>query len=91
MADAAWEKSPGAKLDYSVSWVDWLESGETISNSAWTVPDGLTKVSDTDSGGVATVWLSGGVLGTLYTVTNTITTSTGRIDSRVIRITITIR
>ena len=63
--------------------------GETISTSTWTVPSGITK--DSDSKGavtiqaivyavdtVATIWLSSGVAGTDYALTNKVVTSGGR-------------
>jgi hypothetical protein len=74
-------KDPDAKLDYKIDWSDWLD-GDTISASTWTVPAGLTKVSDTFSNTTATIWLSGGTAGLHYEVTNRITTGAGRIDDR---------
>jgi len=85
---SAWPKAPTAKLDFSVDWSDWLESGETIASHDWSVPAGLTEVSASESGGICTVWLSGGVTGTQYTVSCTITTDLGRIDTRSLYITV---
>lgn len=78
-------KDPGATLDYAVDWSDWLEAGETISDSEWTVEAGLTEEASpapSELDGITTIWLSGGTAGAYYTVTNTITTSVGRIDER---------
>ena len=83
------EKDPQAKLDYAVDWTAWLAAGETITTSTWTVPAGLTKVSDGAVDGKATVWLSGGTVGTRYAVTNHIITSQGREDERTLTILIT--
>ena len=79
-------KDPAAKLDYEFDWSDWLDSGasETISSHDVTVESGLTHVSDSESAGVVTVWLSGGAAGTSYTVECEITTSANRIDERTI-------
>ena len=74
-------KDPSAILDYSIDWSLWL-NGDTIATSSWTVPTGLTKVSDTKNDSSTTVWLSGGTLGQTYTVTNRITTANGRTDER---------
>ena len=74
-------KDSDAVLDFSVDWSAWLSS-ETISTSSFTVEAGLTKDSESNDTTSATVWLSGGVSGTSYTVTNTITTSAGRTDER---------
>jgi TRAP-type uncharacterized transport system substrate-binding protein len=78
-------KDPSAKLDYAVDWSSWLEAGETISDSEWTVEEGLTEEvspAPSEADGITTIWLSGGTAGVYYTVTNTITTSVGRIDER---------
>ena len=75
-------KDPNATLDYSVDWSAWLPTGDTISQSAWTVPAGLTKGAESVGTGVATVWLSGGTVGTRYGIVNRITTAAGRIDDR---------
>lgn len=75
---------PQARLDYAIDWSAWLQSGETINASTWSVPDGITQAtpepSETD--GVATIWLTGGTVGQNYMVTNHITTSMGREDDR---------
>jgi hypothetical protein len=80
---ARYPKDPAAKLDYKLDWLSWL-GDDTISASIWTVPDGITKVSDTFEDTSATVWLSGGEAGRSYTVVNTITTTGGRIEERAI-------
>jgi hypothetical protein len=77
-------KDPDATLDYGFDWEadDWLSSGETITDSVWTVQTGLTKDSESNTETTTTVWLSGGTAGEVYTVANQITTSAGRIDER---------
>lgn len=40
------------------------------------------KVSETNTATKATVWLSGGTAGQIYTVTNRITTAAGRTEDR---------
>lgn len=79
------KKDPSAILDYSIDWSLWL-NGDTIQSSSWTVPQGLTKASETNNSTSATVWLSGGILGQTYTVTNRVTTTNGRTDERSILI-----
>jgi hypothetical protein len=73
-------------LDYAVDWREWLApDGDTITDSAWTAEPGITIEQDpapTATGGVVTVWLSGGVTGRSYLVTNRITTALGRVDER---------
>lgn len=75
-------KDPGATLDYSFDWTDWLGSNETITATSWTVPAGLTKVSETFSAYVSTCRISGGTVGNTYTVTCQISTNTGEVDQR---------
>lgn len=81
-------KDPQATLDYSFDWTDWLGTGETISSTSWTVPAGLTKVSEVATSYISTCRISGGVLGTSYTVTCQITTNLGEIDQRSLQLTI---
>lgn len=68
-------KSPTAVLDFGFDWTDWLDSGETIEASSWSVPSGLTNAGETFSTTQTKIWLSGGTAGTEYTVTNTIETT----------------
>ena len=79
-------KDPGAKLDWNFDWEAWLEEGETITASVFSVSSGLTLVSNTFTSSNSTVWLQGGRSGQVYKVTNTITTSLGRIDERSVTI-----
>lgn len=79
-------KDPQAVLDYSTDWSTWLAVGETITAATVTVPTGLTKDSQTNTGTVVTAWLSGGAVGLTYTVVYHITSSLGRQDERSISI-----
>lgn len=72
---------PDATLDYQIDWEAWL-AGDTLTRSTWNVPDGLTHVADTYTDTTTTIWLSGGVVDTEYTVTNQIETDAGRTDER---------
>ena len=89
----AWTKDPAARLDYGADWTAWLQAGETITVSTWIVTpaDTLTASDESFTGGVTTVWLSGGNVGTNYRVTNQITTSDGRTDDRSLSIYVTPR
>lgn len=78
-------KDPADVLDYSIDWTEQLAlpaTPDSIATVAWTVPAGLTKGADSHAGGVATVWLSGGVAGTDYAVTCRIVTAGGRTIER---------
>lgn len=84
---AVFVKDPDAVLDFGVEWVDWLEDGETITSSTWSVsPSGLTLGEETFNGHATVVWTSGGSEGTTYALTNRVTTSDGRTDDRTLYI-----
>lgn len=88
----SWIKDPDAVLDYRFDWSAWLATGETISTSIFVIaPTGLTAASNTHDGTSSTVWLTGGVAGTDYVVTNRVTTSAARTDDRSIRVRVTDR
>ena len=80
-------KDPNALLDYGFDWSQWLDEGEVINSYTITTGCGITKASDisTTSGSVI-VWLSEGTAGNRYSVACRITTSSGRIDERTIKI-----
>ena len=86
MAIKNFKKDPDAILDYVFDWSDWLQSDETINSKTITVPTGITLESEAESGGLVTVWLSGGTAGTNYIVACKITTSSARTDERSMRI-----
>jgi hypothetical protein len=80
-------KDPDAILDYTLNWsTEWLE-GDTISTATWSASTGITVVSSTITGGLTTVWLSGGTAGRQYEVQCRITTAGGRKDDRTLLIT----
>lgn len=83
-------KDPNDKLDYEVSWAEWLANtdGDTIATSAWIVPDGIVEdeTRRAVTATTATIWLSGGTHGQTYLVTNRITTVEGRKVDRTIHI-----
>lgn len=91
-AEVQWvSKDPDDKLDYGTSWVKRLAEDETIATSEWLieVPAGDTtplaiapSPAPSIVDGVTYVWLTGGTLGTEYTVVNRITTDQGRIQDR---------
>lgn len=79
-------KDPDEVLDYSIEYdpdeddlpdgeEPYLESGETIDTSTWTVPTGITKDSDSKGATTVTIWLSGGTAGATYTISNKIVTT----------------
>jgi hypothetical protein len=84
-------KDPESKLTYGFDWgaAGWLVPGETIAESDWviTAPAGyasLKNEGDTFSSDttVTTVWLSGGIPGVTYRVTNKIVTTPSAFTDR---------
>ena len=81
--DQTFEKFQSTLIDYTINWGDsWLGS-DTISTSTWAItPSDLVEVTNTSDDDNATIWVSGGVVDTVYTLLNQITTAGGRIDKR---------
>lgn len=74
---------PDAVLPYQFDWATWLErESTTISSVAWTVPVGLTNVSNSSTTTMATINISGGAVGNDYQVGCRITTVSGITDER---------
>lgn len=73
------EKDPADKRDYGFDWSDWLDSGDTIFLTSWTVPSGLTEGAKDNGTLQSKIWLSGGTAGETYEVTCKVTTIGGRI------------
>ncbi|MFE3229352.1 hypothetical protein [Nocardia sp. NPDC059228] len=72
------DKSPTDIEPWTFDWSPDLASGETITASSFLTIPGLTLSSATHTATTASIWVSGGTLGTTYLVTNRIATSTGR-------------
>jgi len=74
---------PNAVLDYVVDWTAGLGS-DTITASSWVVAAGITQTTPAPSFTTtkATIWLTGGTVGSTYRITNHITTAGGRQDER---------
>jgi len=68
-------KDPDDTDSYGFDWSDRLLTGETISVSAWVLPDDLTEADSSNDTTQTSIKLSGGVAGNMYTVTNRITTT----------------
>lgn len=79
-------KTPSAVLDFGIDWSYWLQTGEVISTSIWTVASGLTKDSSSATDTTTTLWLSDGTLNGRYNCINRITTNRGRTDERMIEV-----
>jgi hypothetical protein len=79
--------------DFTLDWIDELESGDTISESEWiNVEAGISIDSrpDTHTARTTTVWIGGGTLGQVYSLTNQITTAGGRVYEETVELRIPI-
>lgn len=68
----------GAYLDYGFDYatLGWLETGETIVDSVWTVSDDTATLTDEQNlDGVTSVFVSGCVHNKVYYLKNTVTTN----------------
>lgn len=74
-------KQPADQLDYDLDFSDWLSNDDTIvgAQAVSSVPDELEISSVTVSDQAVKVWVSGGLDGSTYKVTTTVTTAEGRI------------
>jgi hypothetical protein len=81
-------KAPTAVMPVVLDWSEWLGS-ETISSSSWVVEAGLTISATQFTTTTTTAWLTGGVLGETYILTNTVVTSTGRTEPRAVVVKLT--
>ena len=91
-------KDPDEILDYDIDWTagllsaDEIDAGstspaDTIVTSTFTLPAGSLTASSTSNSTTHTkIWLSGGVLGITYQITNEITTAAGRKMDRTVEI-----
>ena len=86
MTTIVYLKDENAILDWVFDWSQWLAVSETIATRTVTVATGLVKDSDSATATAVTVWLSGGTVGTTYTVACRISTTSARTDERTITI-----
>ena len=94
-------KDKDETLDYSLDWSRFLQNGESLSTVVWKTKDsnedkvsftppetinGLTVASQSNTTTVSTVFLSDGTDNKQYTLYCNITTSTGRVAERPVKI-----
>lgn len=86
-ADGKWvEQLVGSELDYTLDWSDSLDAGDGIAVSEWVADAGLVADRRSSTATTATTWLSGGIGGRWYRVSNKITTGSGRVHVRGFRV-----
>ena len=76
-------KTPSSVLDYTVDWEEWLVT-DTIASSTWVADIGIIIVASSFTITTATIWVSGGTVGSNYNLTNTVVTAGGRTEIRVV-------
>ena len=86
------DKDPTAILDYTLDWSEYTQGGDSVSTATWAVvaisgdSSPLTVGASSINSDKATVVISGGTAGNIYTVTCTITTTENLTDKRAFRI-----
>jgi hypothetical protein len=74
-------KQPADTLDYDLDYLEWLTPGDSVINAEVVVEPATDLAVDAVfiSSPIVKLWLSGGLSGTSYKLTITITTDNGRI------------
>jgi len=61
-------KAPSIAKDYQVEWSGELPTGATVSSCVYTLETGLVEDSQSVSGTTSTIFISGGIAGSVYQV-----------------------
>lgn len=77
------KKTPDERLDYTLDWSSWLDTGDTVVAAAFAIetiedPPTLEIAAETNDSTTSNVLLDGGLLGMNYVVRCHITTLAGR-------------
>ena len=75
------QQTPIEVLDWTIDYVPRGLGTDTISTSAWASSSSditITSPAPTNTSTTATVWVTGGIPGNIYKITNTVITSAGR-------------
>ncbi len=76
-------QTPEEKLDWHQDWTDWMEQGDSIMYSDWSIsPEGPTISGEDIAGVLTTAFVDGLELGVSYELRNEITTTEGRTGAR---------
>lgn len=82
------QKTPDGELGYGFDWTNWLID-DAIDSSSWEKVSGGSSLIIAGSmlkGNITLVKLSGGETGKSYTLKNTISTTGGKRDSRLLEV-----
>jgi hypothetical protein len=80
------EHLAGSELDYTLDWSDSLDGNDVIAASEWVADAGLVANQASHTESTTTAWLSGGIGGRWYRVSNKVTTGSGRVHVRGFRV-----
>jgi hypothetical protein len=76
-------KDPQESIDYAIDWSDFMAASETISASSWSVTSTALSIGTVAATTLITAaFVSGGVNGDVYRLTNKITTNQTRVAER---------
>lgn len=83
-------KDPGSRVDHAIDWGASYLDGQTVAGSAWSVfpaeSEGIVVEAASFDLTRTGATLSGGIAGHIYSVTNRVTLSDGRVDERSITV-----
>lgn len=79
-------KAPADLADFSIDWTARLGAGDAVATSRFELPPGLVSPRASNTGTVATVWISGGAEGAAYEIVNRVTTAKGRECEQTVRL-----
>lgn len=83
---AIFVKDPAAVIDYAVDWSAGYLVGQDVAQSLWAVAPaeagGVIVEAATQTAGKTVATLSGGIVGHVYRITNTVRFSDSRSDER---------
>jgi len=85
-------KDPEAQLTYTLDWVNWLETGDSLASATWTIvarandPTPLVKVTNGIQGTKTYIELNNGQAGKSYTVYCKVVTADGLEDRRFFKV-----
>lgn len=65
-------------VDIVMNWTNALDTGDSISSSAWTVPSGITGSNQASSAFTTSIRLTSGTTARIYALTNTVTLVSGQ-------------
>jgi len=86
------DKDPNATLDYTLDWAEYTQAGDAIASAVWTssaISGDATPIvigAASINNDKATVLISGGTAGNIYTITCAVTSTNNLIDRRSFRI-----